>query len=78
MNYGGQNPNGTVGNGTSSDPYGANASAYNESNLGNTSVDPSTGQSWTSSVAAPTFDPSSVDMPTMPDIDATDSLSDYF
>ena len=32
MNYGGQNPNGTVGNGTASDPYGANTAQYNANN----------------------------------------------
>jgi hypothetical protein len=32
VNYGGQNPNGTVGNGTASDPYGANTAQYNANN----------------------------------------------
>jgi predicted NAD-dependent protein-ADP-ribosyltransferase YbiA (DUF1768 family) len=66
MNYGGSNPNGTVGNGTSSDPYGANASQYNMTNTGNTSVDPSTGQPWTSgATTTPTFDSSGITDPSI-------------
>jgi hypothetical protein len=61
MNYGGSNPNGTSGNGTSSDPYGANASQYNQTNVGSTGIDPSTGQSWGSEgVTTPTFDSGSL------------------
>ena len=74
MNYGGANPNGTVGNGTSSDPYGANASQYNMTNTGNTGVDPSTGQTWGSEgVTTPTFDSNNVPMPSMPGISTTDT-----
>ena len=74
MNYGGSNPNGTVGNGTSSDPYGANASQYNMTNTGNTGVDPSTGQTWGSEgVTTPTFDSNNVPMPSMPGISTTDT-----
>jgi hypothetical protein len=84
INYGGSNPNGTSGSGTSSDPYGANASAYNQANVGNTSIDPSTGQSWTSGVQPISTDVNTGDLQTVDtgdlssiDSDGTDFLGDF-
>ena len=52
--------------------------AYNQNNVGNTGIDPSTGQSWGSeAITTPTFDPNSLEMPTMPDIDMG-SMGDDF
>jgi hypothetical protein len=58
-NYGGQNPNGTVGNGTGSDPYGANTAQYNADNP--YTYDPSSmGFDPNSLGNLPAFDPNSV------------------
>jgi len=77
MNYGGQNPNGTTGNGTSSDPYGANANQYNQSN-GVTSSDISNSTSGsTTGDNAITFDPNSVSAPSPVSIDTGDMGDDF-
>lgn len=71
---GGSSGGGGGGGGGSSNGGGSSGSSANSTGTGNGSfgsgVDPSTGQPWVDpNMQAPSFDTSSVDMPTMPSID---------